>query len=30
MVKYQQAYEASAKMIRAADEMFDSVLGMMR
>ena len=30
MVKYQHAYEASAKMIRAADEMFDSVLGMMR
>ena len=30
MVKYQQAYEASAKMIRTADEMFDSVLGMMR
>lgn len=30
MVKYQHAYEASAKMIRAADEMFDSVLGMVR
>ena len=30
MVKYQHAYEASAKMIRTADEMFDSVLGMMR
>lgn len=30
MVKYQQAYDASAKMIKAADEMFDSVLGMMR
>lgn len=30
MVKYQHAYEASAKMIRAADEMFDSVIGMMR
>jgi flagellar hook-associated protein 1 FlgK len=30
MVKYQQAYEASAKMIRTADEMFDSVIGMMR
>lgn len=30
MVKYQQAYDASAKMIRAADEMFDSVLGMIR
>lgn len=30
MVKYQQAYEASAKMIRTADEMFDSVLGMIR
>ncbi|MBD66830.1 MAG: flagellar hook-associated protein FlgK [Halobacteriovoraceae bacterium] len=30
MVKYQHAYNASAKMIKAADEMFDSVLGMMR
>ena len=30
MVKYQQAYEASAKMIRVADEMFDSVIGMIR
>jgi len=30
MVKYQHAYDASAKMIRAADKMFDSVLGMMR
>lgn len=30
MVKYQHAYEASARVIRAADEMFDSVLGMMR
>ncbi len=30
MVKYQQAYDASAKMIKTADEMFDSVLGMMR
>ena len=30
MVRYQHAYDASAKMIRAADEMFDSVLGMMR
>lgn len=30
MVKYQHAYEASAKMIRTADEMFDSVIGMMR
>ena len=30
MVKYQQSYQASAKMIRAADEMFDSVLTMMR
>ena len=30
MVKYQQAYEASAKMIKTADEMFDSVLGMIK
>ncbi|MBT4792979.1 MAG: flagellar hook-associated protein FlgK [Halobacteriovoraceae bacterium] len=30
MVKYQHAYEASAKMIKTADEMFDSVIGMMR
>ncbi|MAZ49227.1 MAG: flagellar hook-associated protein FlgK [Halobacteriovoraceae bacterium] len=30
MVKYQQAYQASAKMIRTADEMFDSVLEMIR
>ncbi len=30
MMKYQQNYEASAKMIKAADEMFDSVLGMVR
>ncbi len=30
MVKYQHAYDASAKMIKTADEMFDSVLGMMR
>lgn len=28
MVKYQQAYEASAKMIKTADEMFDSLIGM--
>jgi flagellar hook-associated protein 1 FlgK len=30
MVRYQHAYDASAKMIKTADEMFDSVLGMMR
>ncbi len=30
MIKYQQSYEASAKMIRVADEMFDSVLQMLR
>lgn len=30
MIKYQHAYDASAKMIKVADEMFDSVLGMMR
>jgi flagellar hook-associated protein 1 FlgK len=30
MVKHQQAYEASARVIRVADEMFDSVLGIMR
>lgn len=30
MVKYQQAYQASAKVITAADEMFDSVLGLIR
>lgn len=30
MVKYQQAYEASAKMIKASDEMFDAVLGMVK
>lgn len=30
MVKYQHTYDASAKMIKAADEMFDSVLGMVR
>lgn len=30
MVKYQQAYKASAKVITAADEMFDSVLGLVR
>lgn len=28
MVKYQHAYDASARMIRTADEMFDSVLSM--
>jgi flagellar hook-associated protein 1 FlgK len=30
MVRYQHSYDASAKMIKAADEMFNSVLGMMR
>ncbi len=30
MVKHQQAYEASARVIRVADEMFDTVLGIMR
>jgi flagellar hook-associated protein 1 FlgK len=30
MVKHQQAYEASARVIRVADETFDAVLGMMR
>ncbi len=30
MVKFQHAYDASARMIKVADEMFDSVLGMMR
>lgn len=30
MIKYQHAYDASAKMIKVADEMFDSVLGMIR
>lgn len=30
MIKYQHSYDASAKMIKAADEMFDTVLGMMR
>lgn len=30
MVKYQHAYDASARMMKTADEMFDSVLGMMR
>ncbi len=30
MVKYQHAYDASARMIKTADEMFDSVIGMMR
>jgi len=29
MVKYQQAYEASARVIRASDEMFKSVLAIM-
>lgn len=30
LVKYQHSYDASARVIKAADEMFDSVLGMMR
>lgn len=30
MVRYQHAYDASAKVIKTADEMFQSVLGMMR
>lgn len=30
LVKYQHNYDASAKVIKTADEMFDSVLGMMR
>ncbi len=30
LVKFQHSYDASARVIRAADEMFDSVLGMMR
>lgn len=30
MVKYQHTYDASARMIKTADEMFDSVLSMMR
>ena len=30
LVKYQHTYDASARVIRTADEMFDSVLGMMR
>ena len=30
MVKYQHAYEASAKMIKTADEMFNSVLALIR
>ncbi|MCT4642341.1 MAG: flagellar hook-associated protein FlgK [Bacteriovoracaceae bacterium] len=30
MVKYQHAYDASARVIRVADEMFDSVLDMVR
>ena len=29
MVRYQNAYEASAKMIKASDEMFKAVLGLM-
>lgn len=29
MIKYQNAYEASAKMIRASDEMFKAVLGLL-
>lgn len=29
MVRYQNAYEASAKMIRASDEMFKAVLGLL-
>ncbi|MEX1099073.1 MAG: flagellar hook-associated protein FlgK, partial [Bacteriovoracaceae bacterium] len=28
LVKYQHSYDASARVIRAADEMFDSVMGM--
>lgn len=30
MVKFQHAYDASAKVIKTADEMFDAVMGMMR
>lgn len=30
LVKYQHQYDASARVIKVADEMFDSVLGMMR
>lgn len=30
MVKYQHAYDASARMLKTADEMFDSVIGMMK
>lgn len=30
MVRYQHAYDASARVMRVADEMFDTVLGMMR
>lgn len=30
LVKYQHSYDASARVIKAADEMFDAVLGMMR
>ena len=29
MVRYQNAYEASAKVIKASDEMFKAVLGLM-
>lgn len=30
MVRYQHAYDASAKVLKTADEMFDTVIGMMR
>lgn len=30
MIRYQHSYDASARMIKAADEMFDTVLQMMR
>jgi flagellar hook-associated protein 1 FlgK len=30
MVRYQHAYDASARVIRTAGEMFDTVLGIMR
>lgn len=30
MIKYQHAYEASAKVIKTADEMFNTLIGMMR
>jgi flagellar hook-associated protein 1 FlgK len=29
MVRYQNAYEASAKVIKASDEMFKAVLGLL-